>query len=124
MTALTTLDDVKAVSKADDSIQALHESDLAFVNALALADNMVQMSRYGVHTKDAQTYYVAHILALAATEAGGKGPLSQESIGGVMQSFTLPYLNQHTVMASTQYGLMFLELRDHVIVPAMVIKPT
>jgi len=124
MVALTTLKDVKAIARADDTIQALHETDTAFVNALALADQIIKDTYFGTLTKDAQTYYVAHILALAATEAGGRGPLSSESIGGVTQSFTLPYLNQRTVIASTQYGLMFLELRNHVNVPAMVIKPT
>ena len=124
MVALTTLSDVKAVSRADANIQALHETNLAVVNALSLADQMVKDTHFGALTKDAQTYYVAHILALAFTEAGGKGPLSSESIGGVTQSFTLPYLNQHTVIASTQYGLMFLELRNQVKVPAIIVPPT
>lgn len=123
MAVLATLDDVKAVSRADSNIQALHESNTAVVNALALADQMVKPTHFGALTKDAQIYYVAHILALAFTEAGGKGPLSSESIGGVTQSFTLPYLNRRTVIASTQYGLMFLELRAQVVVPAIVVPP-
>lgn len=124
MAALTTLADVKAVAQKSPEIQAMHKGDLAVKNALALAEKNITEERFGAQAFDAQTYFVAHILALAATEAGGKGPLSTESIGGVSQSFTLPYLNQHTVIASTQYGLMYLEIRDNVTVPAMIIKPT
>lgn len=124
MAVLATLDDVKAFSREDRNIQALHASDLAVTNAMALADQMVSADRFLGYTKTAQIYLIAHILSLAHTEAGGKGPLSSESIGGVSQSFTLPYLNRKTVIASTQYGLMFLELRDKVTVPAIVVQPT
>lgn len=124
MAALATLDDVKAVAQADLNIQHMHEADLAVINALALVEKIVTEARYGDLTKDAQIYFAAHILSLAVTEAGGRGPLSSESIGGVTQSFTLPYLNRHSVIASTQYGVMFLELRDSVNVPAIIVKPT
>ncbi len=124
MAALATLDDVKAVSRDNSNIQNLHQANRAVINAMSLADQLIKVGQYGNLTKDAQTYFVAHILALAFTESGGKGPLSSESIGGISQSFTLPYLNQKTVLASTQYGLMFLELRDHINVPAIVIHPT
>ncbi len=124
MAALATLDDVKAVAQADENIQAMHEADTAVVNAMSLVDQIVKDTRFGNLTKQAQTYFAAHILALATTEAGGRGPLSSETIGGVSQSFTLPYLNQRTVIASTQYGVMYLELRDHVIVSAISVPPT
>jgi Protein of unknown function (DUF4054) len=121
MAALATLDDVKAVAQADLNIQAMHDSDLAVTNALVLADKMVSVDRYGDLTLEAQIYFTAHILSLAVTGAGGQGPLSSETIGGVSQSFTLPYLNRKTVIASTQYGVMFLELRDSVTVKAIVV---
>ena len=120
MVALATLDDVKAIAQADLNIQAMHDSDLAVTNALALAEKMVTIARYGTFAKDAQIYFTAHILSLAVTGAGGQGPLSSETIGGVSQSFTLPYLNLKTVIASTQYGVMFLELRDSVTVKAII----
>lgn len=124
MAVLTTLDEVKAVARADEDIQALHSSDIAVKNAFAFADKLITEARYGSLTEEAQTYFIAHILSLATTNAGGQGPISSESIGGVTQSFTLPYLNRTTVIASTQYGLMFLEIRENVTVPAAVIKPT
>lgn len=124
MAVLTTLDEVKAVAGADANIQALHEADVAVVHTMALADKIIKDTHYGTYTKEAQTYYVAHLLSLATTEAGGRGPLSSETIGGVTQSWTLPYLNQQTVIASTQYGLMFLELRKHMVVPVLIVKPT
>lgn len=124
MVALATLGEVKAVALADTNIQQLKSNDAAVIHALDLADLIVKTTHYGGLTKKAQIYYAAHILSLACTVAGGRGPLSSETIGGVSQSFTLPYLNQKSVIASTQYGLMFLELRDHIAVPAIVIKPT
>lgn len=124
MVALATLDDVKAIAQSDDNIPHMHESDIAVVNALDLADQTIKTGHFGNLTKNAQIYFVAHVLSLAATVAGGRGPLSSESIGGVTQSFTLPYLNQQSVIASTQYGLMYLELRGQVTVPAIIIKPT
>ena len=102
----------------------MHGADLAVINALDFADQSIKVGHFGNLTKNAQIYFVAHILSLAATVAGGRGPLSSETIGGVSASFTLPYLNQKSVVASTQYGLMYLEIRSQVIVPAMVVKPT
>lgn len=124
MTLLTTIDDVKAVAQSDTNIQGLTGTELAVTNAMDLAEQMVDETRYLGLTKTAQTYLVAHILSLAFTEAGGRGPLSSESIGGISQSFTLPYLNQHTVLASTQYGLMYLEMRRHRVVRAIVASPS
>lgn len=124
MAVLTTLDEVKAVARDDSNIQGLHQANAAYIHASGLADKLIKEAHYGTLTKEAQTYFIAHVLALSFTEAGGKGPLGSESIGGVAQSFTLPYLNQHTVLASTQYGLMFLELRNHVQIPVIVVKPS
>lgn len=124
MVALATLSEVKAVAQADTNIQNLKNNCLAVVNAFSLAEKVIKAAHFGDLAKEAQIYYVAHILSMAATVAGGRGPLSSESIGGVTQSFTLPYLNRATVIASTQYGLMYLEIRDQVIVPALIVKPT
>lgn len=122
MAVLATLEDVKAVTRGSPDVQALHVSDIAVINAFAFADKLITAERYGTQEKEAQIYFVAHILSLATTNAGGQGPISSESIGGVTQSFTLPYLNRKTVLASTQYGLMFIEIRENVTPPAMVIK--
>lgn len=124
MAVLTTLAEVKAVARDDVDIQKLNLSDVAVKYAFDFAEKIVSTARYGSQAKEAQTYFIAHVLALSTTNAGGQGPISSESIGGVTQSFTLPYLNQRTVIASTQYGLMFLEIRNNINIPAMIIKPS
>lgn len=121
--ALATIDTVQAVAQADTNIQGLHASDPAVTFALDLAEKMAPEAKFGTKALEAQTYLAAHILSLAFTVAGGQGPLSSESIGGITQSFTLPYLNQQTVIASTQYGLMYLEIVRGVIVPLRIVKP-
>jgi len=90
---------------------------------LALAEEMAPLGKFKSKTEAAQTYFVAHILSVAFTVAGGQGPLSSESIGGITQSFTLPYLNQQTVIASTQYGLMYLEMVRACVVSVRSVKP-
>jgi len=123
MASSTTLDKVKAITRKDPNIQDLHASDDAVVFALVLAEEMAPLGKFKSKTEAAQTYLVAHILSVAFTVAGGQGPLSSESIGGITQSFTLPYLNQQTVIASTQYGLMYLEMVRASIVSIKSIKP-
>lgn len=122
MTTLTTLTNVKAIAADDENIQALDDEDPAVTLALADVGRIVLEGVYGNQTEMAQRYLAAHLLSLAFTEAGGRGPLSSETIGGITQSWTLPYLNQHTVVASTQYGLMFLEISRRRIAPALVVK--
>lgn len=121
---LISLADVQAIAQGDPFISALRESDPVVKLVFEFVDLIVEESTFLSKTKLAQTYYAAHLFALAGTEAGGKGPVSSETIGGITQSFTLPYLNRHTVIASTQYGLMYLELRDHVVVPFGVAIPS
>ena len=123
MASSTSLDKVKAVTRKDLNIQSLHASDDAVVFALLLAEEMAPLGKFKAKAEAAQTYLVAHILSVAHTVAGGQGPLSSESVGGVAQSFTLPYLNQETVIASTQYGLMYLEMVRSTVVPIRSIKP-
>lgn len=123
MPSATDLATIKSVSQGDDKIQALHDPDPVVVFALDLAEEMAPEGVFGAKTKFAQTYLAAHILSLAFTVAGGQGPLSSETIGGLSQSFTLPYLNQTTVIASTQYGVMYLDLVRSVIVPVRTVAP-
>jgi hypothetical protein len=123
MAAATNLDKVKAITRKDPNIQALVASDGAVVFALELAEEMAPLGKFKAKTEAAQTYLVAHILSVAFTVAGGQGPLSSESVGGITQSFTLPYLNQQTVIASTQYGLMYLEMVRSMVVPIRSIRP-
>ena len=121
MAALTDLTKVKAISADDASIQSLKEDDVAVVVVFALVDKLVKVGKFGTLTEEAQMYYAAHLLSLAHTAAGGQGPVSSESIGDISTSFTLPYLNQHSVIASTQYGLYFIELRNSVIPKILVV---
>lgn len=123
MAVLTNLANIKHIAQDDDHIQSLvDDNEEILVNVVyPLVDKMVRESRFGGLTESAQTYLAAHILSLAATDSGGRGPLSSESIGDISVSYTLPYLNQTSVLASTQYGLMFLELQRKVITPVYVI---
>lgn len=109
---LASLDDVQVVAQDDDFIQGLaDESAPEFVLIAEFVDLLVPEAKYGKNTKLAQTYLAAHLFSVAATDAGGRGPVSSETIGGVSRSWTLPYLNQESVIASTQYGLMFLGVK-------------
>lgn len=121
MAIITTLAAVKSISKDDAFIQGLNQKDESVVNVFDLVDQMVSETKFGKKQKAAQMYLAAHLLTLANTDAGGRGPLSSESIGGITKSYTLPYLNQKTVIASTQYGLMFLEIKRRSIVPVLVV---
>jgi len=121
MTILTDINKVKAVTADDDSIQELKDDSQAVLLVFGLVDKLVKVSKFGTLTEEAQTYYAAHLLSLAHTAAGGQGPVSSESIGDISTSFTLPYLNQHSVIASTQYGLYFIELRNSVIPKILVV---
>jgi len=121
MPVLTDLQKVKAVTAGDENIPDLVEDSPVVVNTFALVDKLVSVGKFGTFTEEAQTYYAAHLLSLAFTEAGGRGPLSSESIGGITTSYTLPYLNQQSVIASTQYGLYFIELRNSLIPKILVV---
>jgi len=119
---LPSLDDVQAVAQDDDFIQGLVDDTASeFVLVASFVDLLAPESKYGANTKMAQSYLAAHLLSVAATDAGGRGPVSSESIGGVTRSWTLPYLNQTTVIASTQYGLMFLEVQNRTIPNFLVV---
>lgn len=119
--ALTTLDNIKAVAQDDSNIQGLHDSDKAVVQALADVALLVPEGRFGTMAEILQRYLGAHLLSLAFQAVGGQGPLSSETIGGISQSFTLPYLNQKTVYGSTQYGLHYLDLLNKIVVRPRVI---
>ena len=108
----TTLARVKLIAKDDAGIQALSESDPEVIMVLEDVAMAVEDVTFHSYTEMAQRYLAAHFLSLANQPVGGRGPLSSYSIGGVSRTFTLPYLNQKTVLGSTQYGLMFMELRD------------
>lgn len=118
---IATLDDVQVVAQDDDFVQGLHESSPEFTLIASFVDTLAPEEKYGANTKLAQSYLAAHLLSVAATDAGGRGPVSSESIGGVARSWTLPYLNQTTVIASTQYGLMFLEVQARTIPNILVV---
>lgn len=116
------LEEIKIIAGDDDFIQSLtHDSFPEFVLISEFVDTLAPVAKFGANAKLAQSYLAAHLLSVAAVDAGGRGPVSSETIGGVSRSWTLPYLNQTSVIASTQYGLMFLDMRNHTIPSLMVI---
>ncbi len=119
--ALTTLDNIKAITQDDSNIQGLHDSDKAVVQALDDVALIVPEGKFGAMAEIMQRYLCAHLLSVAFQAVGGQGPLSSESVGGISQSFTLPYLNQKAVYGSTQYGLHYMDLLNRTVVNPRVI---
>lgn len=122
MSYLPTLEDVQAIAQDDAAIQALTGSETEWVNVQAYVDKTVTEGVYGLLEFDAQMYLSAHLLSLTNQPVGGRGPLSSESIGGLSQSFTLPWLNRTTVLGGTQFGIMYLEIRDQAVEKIRVVK--
>lgn len=114
MALQTSLQKIKDIARGDQAIQCLSDDDPLVSLVLNDVALWVDENRFGNFTEMAQRYAAAHFLAQANTNEGGKGPISSESIGGISQTFTLPYLNQKTVLAATQYGLHYLEIRKSV----------
>ena len=121
MALLVTLDEVKSIAQSDTAIQALTGSEDVVTVVEEIVEAMTSETVFLSLLKQAQLYLYAHLLSLSAQPVGGRGPLSSESVGGISQSFTLPYLNQKTVLGSTQYGLMFMEIRDMCVPPFAVV---
>lgn len=121
MAIVTTLSAVKSIAQDDAFIQTLNTKDEAVKNVFIVVDQLTSASKFGSKLGSAQMYLAAHLLTVANIDSGGRGPLSSESIGGISKSFTLPYLNQKSVIASTQYGLMFIEIKRRSIVNVMVV---
>ena len=118
-----TLAEVQAISLDDAFIQAIpNEADPTWVRMAAYVDRTVKDDPYGVLKEDAQLYLMAHLLSLANQPVGGRGPLSSESVGGVSQSWTLPWLNRTTINGGTQFGLMYLEIRNQVSFAFAIVK--
>lgn len=123
MTALTTIAKIKAVARGEPKIQELAEDDALVTLVLDEVDKLVDVDRFGTLTEMAQTYLAAHLLSQALNDPGGRGPLSSESVGGVSQSWTLPYLNNYSVLGATQYGMMYREIVARRITPAIAVPP-
>ena len=119
--SLVTIDDVKAIAADDETIQAIDGTDNVFVIVDAYATKTVTEAVYGELQFEAQLYLMAHMLSMSGQPVGGRGPLSSESIGGISQSFTLPWLNRTTVLGGTQFGIMHLEIRNQVVAAFRVI---
>ena len=122
MTFLPTLEEVQSIAQDDAGIQALDGSETVFATVTAYVAKVVLEEPYGELQKEAQLYLAAHMLSMANQPVGGRGPLSTESVGGVSQSFTLPWLNRTTVLGGTQFGIMHLEIRSQVVFAAHVVK--
>lgn len=123
MATSVTLDQVKVVAQQDAYIQSLADGDARFTQLLAAADKFVHSEYFGELRETAITYLTAHLLSSSKQDSGGRGPLSSISIGGISRTYTLPYLNQKTILGMTQYGLMYMELRDMCIPPFAVALP-
>ena len=119
--SLVTIDDVKAIAGDDETIQAIDGTDRVFTIVDAYVTKVVTEAVYGELQFDAQLYLMAHMLSMSGQPVGGRGPLSSESIGGISQSFTLPWLNRTTVLGGTQFGIMHLEIRNQVVAAFRVI---
>ena len=123
MAVIPTLAEVKTITLDDDFVQAItDENDPTWVRITAYVDRTVNLDPYGVLQEDAQLYLIAHLLVMANIPIGGRGPLSSESVGGVSHSFTLPWLNRTTINGGTQFGLMYLEIRNQIVAAFRVIK--
>ena len=123
MAIVPTLAEVKAIAVDDAFIQAIaDETNATWVRIEAYVDRTVKEDPYGDLKADAQLYLMAHMLSMANQPVGGRGPLSSESIGGISESFTLPWLNRTTVLGGTQFGIMHLEIRSQVVAAFRIIK--
>ncbi len=121
MAFLPTIADVQAIAVDDAYIQGLTGSETVWTNMTIYGAKIITEAIYGELEFEAQVYWAAHILSSANAPVGGIGPLSSESVGGINQSFTLPWLNRTTVLGGTQFGIMFLEIRNQVSVPFRVV---
>lgn len=108
----TTLERVKAVAQDDANIQALTGNETVWEIILEDVQRECVEDVFGDDTEQAQRYLAAHRLATAFQPNGGRGPVSSVSVGGISQSFTLPYLNRKDDLGSTQYGMKFIQIRD------------
>ena len=122
MAFLPSLAEVQSIAQDDAGIQALDGSETVYALVTAYVAKIVLENPYGVLQKEAQLYLAAHMLSMSTQPVGGRGPLSTESVGGVSQSFTLPWLNRTTVLGGTQFGIMHLEIRGQVVFAAHVVK--
>ncbi len=117
MAYLPTLAEVKSVAQDDAFVQAVLVSDTIWLVIIAIVEERIKEFPFGELQKAAQIYLTAHGLSMAGQAKGGQGPLSSESVGGISQSFTLPWLNQTLVEGGTQYGLAFLSLVNATTLP-------
>ncbi len=122
MSFLPTLAEVQSIAQDDVAIQALTGTETNWILIQAYVDKTVTEPVYGTLEKEAQIYLAAHMLSMSTQPVGGRGPLSSESIGDVSQSFTLPWLNRTTVLGGTQFGIMFLEIRNQVVFAFAFVK--
>lgn len=124
MTLKTTWANVRAIAVGEPGIAALHESDPLVTLALQDAARMAPEEVFGTYAEMAQRYLAAHIISQALQDDAGRGALSNETIGGVTRSWTMPNLNMKSAIGATQYGLKFLEIRDMRIPKVAIVPPS
>jgi hypothetical protein len=121
MALQTSLVKIKAVAGAHASIQALTGSEQIVTLVLDWVVRNVNETEFGTRTEEAQTYLGAHMLAQSFETGAGKGSISSRTVGGISQSWTMPYLNPATQLGSTIWGSRFLEIRKARVMPFRVI---
>lgn len=122
MAVLTTIANIKAISKNEAKIQNLPDSDPLWGLVLSDVEKQVGEEQFGSLTEIAQRYLAAHFVSVALD--GVVGELASTSVGGISQSFTVPYLNRRDVYGATQFGMEFVRIRDTCIPPFFVSIPS
>lgn len=106
-TLLTSLAAIKLSAKGSDAIQAMSDSDPLVVQVLSDIALWVTQPKFGEMAEMAQRFAAAHFLSLAGQPEGVRGHVSSESVGGITQTFTLPWVTQKDMFGATQYGMVY-----------------
>lgn len=110
MALRTSLAKIQAVASGDANIQALTGSEQIVTLVLDWVVRACNETELGTRTEEAQTMLAAHHLHQAFENGPGVGSLSSESVGGISQSWTMPYNNPKTQLGSTWWGSRYLEI--------------
>lgn len=122
MALQTSLAKIKAVATNHTAIQALTGSEQIVTLVLDWIVRNVNETEFGTRTEEAQTYLGAHMLAQSFETGAGYGSVSSRSVGGISQSWTMPFNNPASQLGSTIWGSRFIEIRKGRILPFRVIR--
>jgi len=124
MALKTDLNKVKAIASGTEGIECLNDTDKLVKQVFDLVAVQVSESAFGNFCEQAQTYLAAHYLSLAFNSANADGKLSSQSIGGISETYTLPYLTTKSILGSTQYGMQYMEIRNSCVAGVRMIQPS